>query len=310
VEREANYAAVGAFVVLVIVMAGLFVYWYTESRGRSDYVRYEIYFTGSVSGLQRGASVRFLGVEVGRVDRLSVDRRASGRVQVIASIDTAAPITANTVAQLSLQGITGLLFIDLGERQPGIEVETGPSERYPVIPSVTSGFDRLLASLPELVAKANAVMERVEEAVSTENVAAISRVITNVEQASTTLPATMREAQALVQELRIGSRDLIATLATLRELSARASPEVDATVVKLRAAAGDLADASARLDQFIAANQGELTAFTREGLPEAQRMLEDARQAAAEFRDLSRTLREQPSSLLFQPNYFGVEVPR
>ena len=28
-ERDANYAAVGAFVLLITAMAGLFVYWYT-----------------------------------------------------------------------------------------------------------------------------------------------------------------------------------------------------------------------------------------------------------------------------------------
>ena len=40
-EREANYAAVGAFVLLVIVMGGLFVYWYSDARERRDYARWE-----------------------------------------------------------------------------------------------------------------------------------------------------------------------------------------------------------------------------------------------------------------------------
>jgi ABC-type transporter Mla subunit MlaD len=31
-EREANYAAVGAFVLLVALVAALFVYWYSDSR--------------------------------------------------------------------------------------------------------------------------------------------------------------------------------------------------------------------------------------------------------------------------------------
>ena len=48
-------------------MAVLFVYWYSDSREHRDYERYEVYFEGSVSGLQRGASVRYLGVEVGQL---------------------------------------------------------------------------------------------------------------------------------------------------------------------------------------------------------------------------------------------------
>jgi ABC-type transporter Mla subunit MlaD len=38
-EREANYAAVGAFVLLIIGMAALFVYWYTDAREHHDFTR-------------------------------------------------------------------------------------------------------------------------------------------------------------------------------------------------------------------------------------------------------------------------------
>ena len=93
-EREANYAAVGAFVVLVLVMGTLFVYWYSDSREHRDYTRYEIYFEGSVSGLERGSAVRYLGVDVGRVVDMRVDPRDAGRVQVIVDIDSSAPVSA------------------------------------------------------------------------------------------------------------------------------------------------------------------------------------------------------------------------
>ena len=113
-EREANYTAVGAFVLLVATMAALFVYWYAGSSDARDYDRYEIYFEGSVSGLDRGSPVRYLGVDVGRV-RHRIDKRASDRVQVIADIDSQTPISKETLASLSMQGVTGLLYIDLLE---------------------------------------------------------------------------------------------------------------------------------------------------------------------------------------------------
>ena len=49
-DRDTNYVAVGAFVLLVIAMAVGFVLWYTEREDKRDYHRYEIYFAGSVSG--------------------------------------------------------------------------------------------------------------------------------------------------------------------------------------------------------------------------------------------------------------------
>ena len=116
-EREANYVAVGAFVLLLAVMGLLFVYWYAYSHQHRDFVRYEIYFDGSVSGLTEGGSVRYLGVDVGRVQRIRIDPRADNRVQVVADIDSTTPVSDRTLAKLSLQGITGLLFIDLQQER-------------------------------------------------------------------------------------------------------------------------------------------------------------------------------------------------
>ena len=138
-EREANYVAVGAFILLVMAMAVGFVLWYTDANDARDYELYEIYFTGSVSGLDRGSPVRYLGVDVGRVRRLSIDKRDASRIVAVAEIDREAPISAATRASLGLQGVTGLLFINLKE-VPNVDktVPLPQGERYPVI-----RFDRL-----------------------------------------------------------------------------------------------------------------------------------------------------------------------
>ena len=57
-DRSTNYVVVGAFVLLVLGMALSFVYWYTDQRDKRTYVRYEIYYDGSVSGLTAGSPVR------------------------------------------------------------------------------------------------------------------------------------------------------------------------------------------------------------------------------------------------------------
>src|ERR1700690_2363080 len=116
-DRDANYVAVGAFVLLVIAMAVSFVFWYTDQQDKRTYQRYEIYFQGSVSGLTAGSPVRYLGVDVGKVARILIDPQTRNRVEVIADIESTAPIDARTLASLSLQGVTGLLFIDL-EQDP------------------------------------------------------------------------------------------------------------------------------------------------------------------------------------------------
>jgi hypothetical protein len=54
----------------------------------------------------------------------------------------------------------------------------------------------------------------------------------------------------------------------------------------------------------------DLGLFMRDSLPEMERLVRDSRQAAQEFRELSRSLRADPSQLLYEPSYHGVEIPR
>ena len=42
-ERDANYVAVGAFMLLLLAMAVWFVLWYSGSNDRREYNQYEIY---------------------------------------------------------------------------------------------------------------------------------------------------------------------------------------------------------------------------------------------------------------------------
>ncbi len=310
-EREGNYAAVGAFVLLVVAMAALFVYWYAGGRDARDYQRYEIYFEGSVSGLNRGGAVRYLGVDVGRVHDIRIDKRAASRVQVVADIDKDAPVSETTVAELSLQGVTGLLYIDLlANRGNRVVMEPVPSDEYPVINSARSNFDVFISSLPDLVARANGLVEQVSKVLSNENIAAVSATIANIDKASSQLPSTMREINTLVTDLRATSEEFRATAASVRSVTATAGPDVTQALARVREVADNLATTTTQLDQMIAENRQDVRSFMRDSLPEMQRLLRDSRAAAQEFRALSESLKANPAQILFQPPASGVEIPR
>lgn len=313
-EREANYAAVGAFVLLVIGMAVAFVYWYAGAREVRDYVRYEVYFDGSVSGLSEGGAVRYLGVDIGRVVRMRIDNRASDRVQVIVELDSTAPVSERTVAQLSLQGVTGLLYIDLLQEKldapfPGV-LENVPSEKYPVIRARRSSFDSFVASLPEVTARFGEIAVRANTVLSDANIAALTRLMVNLDAAGSALPATLRDAGTLIGELRTATAEATHTFAELRRATDTAAPELVAAVQRFRVTADNFTAASERLDAMIAENRDDLRGFARDGLPQLESLLRDTRDAAQEFRMLSRSLRDNPSQILYQPASRGVEIPR
>ena len=310
-EREANYAAVGAFVLAVLLAGALFVYWYSDTREHRDYNRYEIYFTGSVSGLDKGGAVRYLGVGVGRVADLRIDPRDSSRVQVIVDIDARTPISTHTVAELQLQGITGLLYIDLGEdRNNKRAAPAVPGLKYPVIRAAPSRFDVFLASLPELVAGANDVVQRANQLLSSQNLAAVSAALGNLDKASSRLPQTVHDLNALIGELHAASTELTASARSAKNLLETVQPDVQAIVQRLHTVGDNLADATQQLDKLIAENRQDVRSFTHDGLPEIERFVREGRAAAEEISALANSLRENPTQLLYQPPERGIEIPR
>ncbi len=308
-EREANYAAVGAFVLVLALAAALFVYWYSGTRVHRTYDRYEIYFNGSVSGLEQGAAVRYLGVRVGRVVEMRIDPRDAGRVEVIAAIDSTTPISPRTVAELNLQGVTGLLYIDL-QQSARAAAPAVAGRQYPVIRAAPSQFDVFMAQLPRLSAAAGGVIERLNRLLSDHNIDDVSQSLENLEQASTALPETVHSVNSLLVQLRTATGELAATAGSARKVMNTAGPQVVTTMRRLQTVAGNLSQATAQLDKMIAENRTDERSFTRSSLPELESFVREGRAAAKDIRQLSESLRRNPSQLLYQPPPAGVEIPR
>jgi phospholipid/cholesterol/gamma-HCH transport system substrate-binding protein len=310
VDREANYVAVGTFVLLVLVLGAGFVLWYTDRADGQEEQRYEIYFNGTVSGLPEGGSVRYLGVSVGRVTRISVDPRDASRVRVVADISSEAPIRGDTVARLALQGVTGLLFIDLRPRDP-VSRPPSPVEslRYPVIPSEQSQFDELVSSLPDVVAKAGETLNRINAMLSDKNIAAVSTTIGNMEQATGELPMTVGEARAVFLELRAAATEIKSTAKALSELTATGGEEISIAAARLREAADNVANTTARLDRLVEENEGNVDRFAEQGLAEFEQLVRETRQAVRSIDSFTESLQRDPSQLIYRPAPAGVEIP-
>ncbi len=294
-DRDPNYVAVGAFVLLVIAMAVSFVLWYTNQQDKRIYLRYEIYFPGSVSGLTQGSPVRYLGVDVGKVYRIMIDPQQRNRVLVIADVEATAPIDGRTQASLSLQGITGLLFIDLEQnRKSTVPGELAEGLHYPVIRSVPSDFDLLLSSLPALTTHLVELVDRFNEVFSDDNVRSFKATLDNARLASERLPGTVRDVQELVADTRRTIQEVQGAAADLRGIEAHSAPDIESAMANIRHVSDNLAKTSDLLQQFVADNEPGVSRFTHQSLPELEQLLRESRQAARDFRDLSRSLKQKP----------------
>ena len=267
--------------------------------------------TGRSPGSPREVPVRYLGVDVGKVARIMLDPKNRKRVEVIADIDSNAPVDSRTLALLSLQGVTGLLFIDLEEDpNAGPAGPLGPGERYPVIRSAPSDLGVLLRRLPELASRTIELIGHMDQLFSSDNVRSLKIILENARLASEHSPALVKQIEDLVADIKHASDDVDSAAADFRQVTNRSAPDLEAALANVRRISESLAKTSERLDEFVSQNEPGLSKFTNQSLPEIERLLRESREATRDFRDLARSLKENPSQVLYEPNARGVEVPR
>lgn len=153
-KKTANFM-LGLFVILGFFLGVAAIIYVGATSYFQKGQTYVTYFDESVQGLQNDSSVKYLGVDVGRVENIKVapDNKLIG---VIIKVNLRGDLAVDTVAQLKMAGITGVMFIELDRRKPGEEDLSPkinfPSE-YPVIPSRPSEVQRILTKIDVVMAK-------------------------------------------------------------------------------------------------------------------------------------------------------------
>ena len=166
-ESDKKYFLEGLFVIVLSIALALFFVWLGRT-GNKDDVLYRIHFEESVSGLNLGDPVKYLGVDIGLVDALAINPEDPSQVQVDVKLHKDAPIKTDTRATLQFKGITGAYFIELKgstEKAKTLVSVTEPGE-IPEIESKKSTFNTLMEELPKVVAKFSAIEDQTKKVVS------------------------------------------------------------------------------------------------------------------------------------------------
>jgi ABC-type transporter Mla subunit MlaD len=84
-------------------------------------------------------------------------------------------------------------------------------------------------------------------------------------------------------------------------------PGISATLDNLSAASASLAAATDRLEQWTVEHNEEIGDFAEGGLGQVPALVSDTRAALRELEKLMRSLREDPSRLIYRPEEGGDE---
>jgi len=212
----------GIFLAIATVVFAIGLGFFLVPKLREAGDTYFINFRNtSVNGLLPDSSVRYLGVEIGKVTRIEVNRQDLNSILVSIKVQKGFPIKKDTTAVLMLAGITGIRFIDLqgGTRDsvrlpPGGEILTsrGLEEKAG---DIVTNIDTAVNSFNDLLSPGNRekltrFLEKAEK--SSEMIASVLEAkrtklensFDNVEKATTefaTVSENLRKISASVSDM-------------------------------------------------------------------------------------------------------------
>jgi phospholipid/cholesterol/gamma-HCH transport system substrate-binding protein len=214
-----------------------------------------IVFEGSASGLRKGGSVNFDGIQIGEIKSLKLDNPR--KVVALAMVDNGAPIRKDTVVGLEFQGLTGIAAISLvgGAAaappvpldEDGIPILTADLSETESIRDSLHNVDRILVGNQAMVKNARQNFETYTASLVSKG-AAIDSIIRKADSAFESFDSAMAKIDNVVPSLVDGKADeLFEKMKSLRELAENFNKRSAALMLEGRRSLLDVSQAAQKV---------------------------------------------------------------
>ncbi len=280
-ETRANYTVVGAFVMFFLVTMAAFILWVTRSDFSQNTAEYNIYFSGSVTGLKEGGTVLYRGVPIGTVKAISLYPKDVEKIKVTILVKRNVPIKEDAFASLETQGITGVAYIQLsGGTSQARPLQPTSGHRRAVIPTRSSVFEEVTSSLPAVLQQISKTFEGIRPLFNDENRQAFGESLKNIHtitKALAPVPGKDNAIHDLMVSMKEGIKEIRFLMTDIKSL--------------------------------LKDNRGGIHEFTHSGLPALTQFLTEGKEALSTIRRVGEAIERSPSRFIYHDSREGVKVP-
>ena len=334
-ENKSPYVLIGAAVLLFIAALGGFLVWKLRAGDRTAYAYYVIYFSGDVQGLSVDSPVFYRGIRVGRVHQIALSQRKdiqrstgrerlSEKIEVTVAVDSSVDIRERSYAVFEHPFIAGASYVqivgrvDVDEIKPKKKLGEKP---YPEIREGASFLQATSTSAQELLTKASTTVDRLNELLSPENIAAVSDTLHNLSTVSGSFAKQDKSIQTALAELPgavsdfhkafdklNGLADSVGLIAielgpqdanTKKALAGKQPGELAKAVSEARVAMTNIDNVAGQLNRLLADTKGPVTQFSENGLVELSLAIRELRQLTANLNIIATKLERDPAGFVF-----------
>jgi phospholipid/cholesterol/gamma-HCH transport system substrate-binding protein len=274
--EKASYFKIGLFIIVGTIVAAIGIVALGVGTLFQKKVWIETYIDESVQGLDIGSAVKFRGVQVGKVEQISLTsveydtkrRYVLVRIGLTAKMfqyplaDAGSPGFSGEVAKglrvrLASAGLTGGAYIEADyqdpARNPPLEIDWQPS--YPYIPSARSKITQLSDSVERILQNfeqidVSRLVERVEKSLATITGVAEGAHFDKLGNQANAFITEVRETNRQLKEL-IGGAELRTALTDASAAAKSARQIMDSAEKPMQQVLADLPKASESISQLI-----------------------------------------------------------
>lgn len=256
-ETKANTTLIGAFSLIVLALAFVFIYWLARGGEQSTSVPLTVIFEDPVTGLAVGSQVVFNGINIGSVQSLTLDPARPKAVRAVVAIQPLTLVKQDTQVTLGFQGLTGVGYIEMAGGSPDLPAiwEAMPE---PTIVAVRSSFQDLMAGARGILSRTDSTLKTVESIVA-ENADDIGQAVRDVQSFTGALAQNSDKIANLIDQVATASAGIADSTARLTGIVERSEALVNAidptqvrtTLDNIAATTQSIADQSGRLGTLV-----------------------------------------------------------
>jgi len=288
-----NYTIVGIFVLIFGAGMVWFAFWLAKYDLQQEYDIYRLEMKESIAGLSVDSDVQLRGVEIGSVSKIQINPKNIETVEVFVEIKRGIPIKEDMIASTQMFGVTGLLSIEISGGTNAAKTLVPTDDYIPLIKTQPSFLTKLTGDLNGVGSKIEDLLEKSQKLLSDQNIETMGTILDNTqkvtaraEELEDKMITALEELNTTLKEFRVSMAQVTTDFSTMKEVTV---PTID----KLMETSKNFNRVTLEVEKSIERGDYNLKKIF-------EPMLVDIDILLAQLNDMSRSIENNPSDLLFK----------
>lgn len=289
-DTKINFLKIGLFVSVIFTALVIGIFWLGKyGIENKKYDEYWIYFNESVSGLNIGSSIKYMGFDVGVVKEIKINPNNSEEIKIDIQIQRGTPIKEDNYAILGNLGITGLKYIELKGGSNSSNLLKENEDGIKIIKSKKSTLSSLVDSSEDITKELTLLLIQFRKVLSEDNLSKFTSLLSNSEKSM----KNIEEFSSYLVKNQNKIDKLLSDIELLTNSGAKSFNSVKASSDKFK-------DLTTKLEKELDNGTFDVKELSQESFNNLEIVLKSLDNTLNQTQDLIKNINESPSDLILK----------